>query len=203
MTRDFHRCSEQFSDIFSNVRRFSWVFSYVQAFSEMAIDFHRCSSVLRHFQQCSEIFSNDQIFSFLIIAVSALKIAEFLFWNNTDHGSFSSETVIFIEIHAMCINYQFWIILKNLFTSLNQSGVSMIIAESSKDVNPGGYFLPTPPLRQFHSVLRRWLFYLKLCSFYFQCRVHYLSQHKTVIQINIYKTHDCLSFALNRTVPDM
>ena len=37
----------------------------------------------------------------------------------------------------MCINYQFWIILKNLFTSLNQSGVSTIIAESSKDVNPG------------------------------------------------------------------
>ena len=39
----------------------------------------------------------------------------------------------------MCINYQFWIILKNLFTSLNQSGVSMIIAESSKDVNPGRF----------------------------------------------------------------
>ena len=39
----------------------------------------------------------------------------------------------------MCINYQFWIILKNLFTSLNQSRVSMIIAESSKDVNPGRF----------------------------------------------------------------
>ena len=66
-------------------------------------------------------------------------MAEFLLCNNTDHGCFSSETVIFIEIHAVCINYQFWIILKNLFTSLNQSGVSMIIAESSKDVNPGMY----------------------------------------------------------------
>ena len=66
-------------------------------------------------------------------------MAEFLLCNNTDHGCFSSETVIFIEIHAMCINYQFRIILKNLFTSLNQSGVSMIIAESSKDVNPGTY----------------------------------------------------------------
>ena len=83
------------------------------------------------------IFSNDQRFSVLIIVVSALKIAEFLLCNNTDHGWFSSETVIFIEIHAMCINYQFWIILKNLFTSLNQSGVSMVITESSKDVNPG------------------------------------------------------------------
>ena len=70
-------------------------------------------------------------------AVSALRIAEFLLCNNTDHGCFSSETVIFIEIYAMCINYQFWIILKNLSTSLNQSGVSMIIAESSKDVNQG------------------------------------------------------------------
>ena len=71
------------------------------------------------------------------MAVSALKIAEFLLCNNTDHGCFSSKAVIFIEIHTMCINYQFWIILKNLSTSLNQSGVSMIIAESSKDVNPG------------------------------------------------------------------
>ena len=146
-TIDFHRCLEQFSDIFSNVKRFSWVFSYVHAFSEMAIDFHRYSVVLKHFQLCSEIligvkrcsliFSNDQRFSVLIIAVSAPKIAEFLLRNNTDHACFSSETVIFIEIHAMCINYQFWIILKNLFTSLNQSGVSMIITESSKDVNPG------------------------------------------------------------------
>ena len=67
-------------------------------------------------------------------------MAEFLLCNNTDHGCFSSETVIFIEILAMCINYQFWIILKNLFTSLNQSGVSMIIAESSKGVNPGELF---------------------------------------------------------------
>ena len=50
---------------------------------------------------------------------------------------FSFETVIFIEIHGMCIKYQFWTILKNLFSSLNQSGVSMIIVESSKDVNPG------------------------------------------------------------------
>ena len=149
MTRDFHRCLEQFSDIFSNAKRFSWVFSYAQAFSEMSIDFHRYSAVLRYFQWCSEIFigvkrcsvlfSNDQRFSVLIIAVSALKIAEFLLCNNTDHGCFSSEAVIFIEIHAMCINYQFWIILKNLFTSLNQTGVSMILAESSKDVNPG-YF---------------------------------------------------------------
>ena len=147
MTRDFHRCSEQFSDIFSNVNRYSWVFSYVQAFSEITIDFHRFSAVLRHFQCCSEIFigvkrcsvlfSNDQRFSVLIIAVSALKIAEFLLCNNTDHRCFSSETVIFVEIHVMCINYQFLIILKNLFTSLNHSRVSMIIPESSKDVNPG------------------------------------------------------------------
>ena len=56
-----------------------------------------------------------------------------------DHGYLSSETVIFIEIQAMCINYQFWNILKNLLASLDQSGVSMIIAESSKDVNPGFY----------------------------------------------------------------
>ena len=72
-----------------------------------------------------------------MIAVSALQIADFLLCNNTDHGCFSSETVIFIEIRAMCINYQFCNILKNRFASLNQSGVSMIIAESSKDVNPG------------------------------------------------------------------
>ena len=70
------------------------------------------------------------------MSVLALKIAEFSICNNTYHGCFSCETVIFIEIHAMRINYQFWIILKNLFTSLNQSGVSMIIAESSEDVNP-------------------------------------------------------------------
>ena len=82
------------------------------------------------------MFSNDQRFSVLIIAVSALKIAEFLLCNNTDHGCFSSEAVIFIEIHAMCVNYQFWIHLKILFTLLNQSGVSMTISESSKDVNP-------------------------------------------------------------------
>ena len=88
-------------------------------------------------KQCSVIFSSDQRFSALIIAVAALKVSEFLLCNNTGHGCFSSETVIFIEIHAMCINYQFWTILKNLFTSLNQSGVSMIIAESSKDVNSG------------------------------------------------------------------
>ena len=81
------------------------------------------------------IFSNDQRFSVLIIAVSALKIVEFLLSYNTDHGCFSSETVIFIEIHAMCINYQFWKNLKNLFASLNQSGVSIIIAENIKDVN--------------------------------------------------------------------
>ena len=87
------------------------------------------------------MFSKDQRFSVLIIAVSALKIAEFLLCNNTDHGCFSSETVIFIEIHAICINYQFWIILKNLVTSLNQSGVSMIISENSKDVNPGLYIV--------------------------------------------------------------
>ena len=72
-----------------------------------------------------------------MIAVSALQIADFLLCNNTDDGCFSSETVIFIEIRAMCINYQFCNILKNRFASLNQSGVSMIIAESSKDVNPG------------------------------------------------------------------
>ena len=96
------------------------------------------------------MFSNDQRFSVLIIAVSAQKIAEFSLRNNTDHGCFSSETVIFIEIHAMCINYQFWIILKNLFTSLNQSGVSMIICESSKDVNPGIFsFLLRPELASF------------------------------------------------------
>ena len=81
------------------------------------------------------MFSNDQRFSILIIAVSALKIAEFLLCNNTDHGCFSSETVIFIEIHAMCINYQFWIILKNLFTSLNQSGVSLIILKVIRTSN--------------------------------------------------------------------
>ena len=37
----------------------------------------------------------------------------------------------------MRINYQFWNFLKNLFELLNQSGVSMIIAESSTDANPG------------------------------------------------------------------
>ena len=37
----------------------------------------------------------------------------------------------------MCINYQFWNILKIPFASLSQSGVSMIIVESSKDVNTG------------------------------------------------------------------
>ena len=84
-------------------------------------------------------FARDS-FTVLIIAVSALKIAEFLLYNNTNHGCFSSETVIFIEIHAMCIIYQFRILLKNLFTSLNQSGVSMIIAESSKDVNPANSY---------------------------------------------------------------
>ena len=35
----------------------------------------------------------------------------------------------------MCINYKFWNLLKNVFESLNLSAVSMIIAESSKDVN--------------------------------------------------------------------
>ena len=45
--------------------------------------------------------------------------------------------MILIEIHAICINYQFWNVLKNLFPSLNQSGISMIIAESSENVNPG------------------------------------------------------------------
>ena len=113
----------------------------------MTRDFHICSAALRHLslyweifisvKRCSVIFSNNQSFSVLIITVSSLRIAEFLLCNNTDHGCFRSETVIFIEIHAMCINYQFWIILKNLFTSLSQSGVSMIIAESSKDVNLG------------------------------------------------------------------
>ena len=112
----------------------------------MTRDFHGCSVVLRHFQQCSEVFisvkrcsiffSNDQRFSVLIIAVSALKIAEFLLYNNTEHGCFNSVTVILIEIHAMCINYQFSKILKNLIASLIQSAVSMIIAESSKDINP-------------------------------------------------------------------
>ena len=85
----------------------------------------------------SVIFNNDQRFSVLIIIVWALKIAEFLLCKHTDHGCFSSETVIFVEIHTMSINYQFWNILKNLFASLNQSGVFMIIAESSKDVNLG------------------------------------------------------------------
>ena len=93
------------------------MFSYAQAFSEMTRDFHRSSAVLRHFQkwseilisvkQCSVIFINDRRFSALIIAVPALKISEFLLCYNTDHGGFSSETVIFIEIHAMRINYQF------------------------------------------------------------------------------------------------
>ena len=73
----------------------------------------------------------------LIRAVWALGIAEFLLFNTTDHGYFSSETEISIEISAMCVNDQFWKILKNLFESLNQSRVSMTIAESSKDVNPG------------------------------------------------------------------
>ena len=45
---------------------------------------------------CSVIFSNDQRLSVLIIAVSALKVAEFLLCNNTDYGCLSSETVIFI-----------------------------------------------------------------------------------------------------------
>ena len=54
--RHFQRLPEIFidvqnsSDIFSNVKRVSQVFSYVQAFSEMTIDFHRYSAVLRHFQ---------------------------------------------------------------------------------------------------------------------------------------------------------
>ena len=37
----------------------------------------------------------------------------------------------------MCINYQFWNILENLFEPLNESEVSMIIAENSKNINPG------------------------------------------------------------------
>ena len=85
----------------------------------------------------SVIFSNDQSFSVLIIAISALKIAEFLLCKNIDHGSFSSEEVTSIEKYKMCINYQFWNILKNLFESLDQFGVYMIIAECRKDVNPG------------------------------------------------------------------
>ena len=40
-------------------------------------------------------------------------------------------------MHAMCINYQFWNILKNLIASLSQTGASMIIAEIGKDDNPG------------------------------------------------------------------
>ena len=116
--------------------------------SKTTIDFHRNAVILRHSQKSQEIFislkrrsvifCNDQRFSVPIIAVSALGIVELLLCNNTDHGCFSSkQSVIFIEIHAMCINYQSWNILKNLFASLNQSEVSMIIAESSKGVNPG------------------------------------------------------------------
>ena len=101
------------------------------------IDFQWYSGIFRIVKRCSVIFTNDQRFSVLIIAVSALKIAEFLLCNNTDHGCSSSETVIFIEIHALCINYHFWNILKSLFASLNQFGVSMIIIEIGKDVNPG------------------------------------------------------------------
>ena len=97
-----------FSDIFSNVRK-----------------------------QCSVTFSNNQRFSVLIIAISPLRFSEFVLCNNTDQGSFSSETATSIEIHAMQINYQFWNILKNPFKSLNQRGVSMIIANSSRDVNAG------------------------------------------------------------------
>ena len=98
--------------------------------------FQQCLEIFMSVKRCSVIFSNDQRFSVLIIAVSALKIAEFLLCNNTDHGCFNSVTVILIEIHAMCINYQFSNILKNLIASLIQSAVSMIIAESSKDINP-------------------------------------------------------------------
>ena len=42
-----------------------------------------------------------------------------------------------IEIDAMCINYQFYIILKFFFELLNQPRVCLIISESSKEVNPG------------------------------------------------------------------
>ena len=48
--------------------------------------------------------------------------------------------MIFIKILTMCITYQFLNILKNLFESLNQFEVSMIIAESSKDVKLGLYY---------------------------------------------------------------
>ena len=68
---------------------------------------------------------------------SVLKIAECLPCINTGHGCSCFETAISIEIHAMRINYQSWNILKNLFESLNQSGVFIIIAENIKDVNPG------------------------------------------------------------------
>ena len=54
-----------------------------------------------------------------MIAVSALRIAEFLLCYNTDHGCFSSETVIITEIHAMCIKYQtFWKIYLNRWIDL-------------------------------------------------------------------------------------
>ena len=60
--------------------------------------------------------------------------------DNTDHGSFSSETVISFKLHALWINNQLRNILKNLFESLNQSGVSMTIVKSTKDVvNPGSF----------------------------------------------------------------
>ena len=118
-------------------------------------NFHRCSVVLRNFQQCLEIsispnrcsvvFRTDQRFTVLIIAVSALRIAKFLLCRNYDHGSFSCEIAISIENNVKCINNQFWNIRKKLFESLNQSAVSMIIAESSKGVNLGySSYIQTP-----------------------------------------------------------
>ena len=81
----------------------------------MTSEIHSHSVVLRHFsildrfscvKRCSVIFSNGHIFSAMIITVSALRIDEFVLCNSTNHGCFSSETVIFIEIHAASIDYQ-------------------------------------------------------------------------------------------------
>ena len=112
------------------------------------------------------MFSNDQSFSILLIAVSALEIADFLLCNDTDHGCFSYETVIFVQDHAKCIKYQFWVFLKNLLTLLNQSLVSMTISEKSEDVNPVSaifklfqrwpeIFIDVQRMSQFFSVLLR------------------------------------------------
>ena len=76
-----------------------------------------------------------------MIAVSALRNAELLHCYIIHYVCFSSETAISFVTRVMCIIYYlFRNILKNLFESLNQSIVSMIIAQSSKDVELGGHY---------------------------------------------------------------